>query len=62
MLPSGGSRNCSAGGLYTECTITPDSSTVMNSILSSTDRNAGHRQTISNKNRSSMFIMWTSSY
>ena len=31
-------RNCSSGGLYTECTTTPCSSTVMNSTLSS------HRQ------------------
>ena len=35
LLPSGGSRNCSAGGLYTECSITPGSSTVINSTLSS---------------------------
>ena len=35
LLPSGGSRNCSAGGLYTECTTTPGSSTVINSTLSS---------------------------
>ena len=35
LLPSEGSRNCSAGGLYTECTTTPGSSTVMNATLSS---------------------------
>ena len=35
LLPSGGSRNSSAGGLYTECTTAPGSSTVMNSTLSS---------------------------
>ena len=35
LLPSGWSRNCSAGGLYTECTTTPGSSTVINSTLSS---------------------------
>ena len=33
LLLSGGSRNCSSGGLYTECTTTPGSSTVMNSTL-----------------------------
>ena len=35
LFPSGGSRNCSAGGLYTECTTTSGSSTVMNSTVSS---------------------------
>ena len=35
LFPSGGSMNYSAGGLYTECTITPGSSTVMHSTLSS---------------------------
>ena len=28
-------KNCASGGLYTECTTTPGSSTVMNSTLSS---------------------------
>ena len=35
LVPSGGTRNCSAGGLYMESTTTPGSSTVMNSTLSS---------------------------
>ena len=34
LFPSRGSRNCSAGGLDTECTTTPRSSIVMNSTLS----------------------------
>ena len=35
LCPSGGSRNSSGGGLYRECTGTPESSTVMNSTFSS---------------------------
>ena len=61
LLVSGGGRNCSAGGLYTECTTTPCSSTVINIILF-TDRNVVNLQTISNRNRASMYGVWTFSY
>ena len=36
-FPCRGSRNCSAGGLYTKCTTTPGRSTVMNSALFSSE-------------------------
>ena len=54
LFPSGGRRNCSAGGLYTECTTTLGSSTVMNSMNLSSSQTENNLQTISNKNRASM--------
>ena len=35
LCSRGGSRNGSGGGLYRKCTMTPGSSTVMNSTFSS---------------------------
>ena len=35
LLPIGGRRYCSAGGLYTECCTSPGRSTLINSTLSS---------------------------